>query len=415
METMKQRAFKIVALGQDDPYITIGAGVTNSNEYWSFGRDNLFPQAIAILNRRSTVHRGILNSKSRYISGKAITCDEKDKGLIDWIKNCNAFGDNLRNVVQKFEFDYLSDGNGYLEIVTNAKRSFLNIYHQDHTRCRLSKDKKYVLLHHDWRNVKGSANKKRQIPIYPVFEDTLKDGYLRSIIHLKDYEPEFENYGLPGWIAGLNVSAIAYKTDKWNISRLDNSFNSSGVLVVSGEFKTDEEYEDFQTDFNENFTGEGKQGKILMLAQQPGQQPDAGTKFIPITQAAEGDWQNLHLQSTDDLIIAHSWFRALSGITDNTGFDTQRILNEYEIALNTVILDEQENILSIIRKILNDVLRVDGSTLSFVNRPPATSKPPYMKLWEARKADGMDYNETDPAQQIYLANITSKTTLTLTP
>jgi capsid portal protein len=211
----------------------------------------------------------------------------------------------LREVIKKAILDKKSSGNGFFELVTNARRSFLNIYHQDSTKCRLSKDKKSIYLHHDWRIVGGTKGDRKQIPLYPIFEDTLKDGYLRSMIHIKEYEPGFENYGVPDWIAGLNVSAIAYKTDKWNISRLDNSFNSSGVLIVNGEFQSDEDYEDFQTEFKQEFVGEGKQGKILMMAQSPGALPDAGTRFVPVTQNAEADWQNLHLQSTNDLVIAH--------------------------------------------------------------------------------------------------------------
>ncbi|MFQ8806231.1 MAG: hypothetical protein ACLR8Y_15555 [Alistipes indistinctus] len=47
------------------------------------------------------------------------------------------------------------------------------------------------------------------LPLYPQFDEA-PDGTLRSIIHYKDYEPMFENYGVPPYIAGLNVSAIAY-------------------------------------------------------------------------------------------------------------------------------------------------------------------------------------------------------------
>ena len=42
----------------------------------------------------------------------------------------------------------------------------------------------------------------------------------------------FEHYGVPPYIAGFGVSAIAYKTDRWNISRLDNSFQLSGVMML---------------------------------------------------------------------------------------------------------------------------------------------------------------------------------------
>lgn len=406
----KRKLVKIVN-SVDDPYITIGQNST-SNEFWRFGLDNLFPSAVAALNRRATVHRGILQSKTRYIAGKGITCDQKERGLVDWITRCNAHGETLQAVLKKAITDAQALGNAYLEIVTDARRSFMNLYHQDATKCRLSKDKKSIFLHHDWSKATGKVGRK-QVAIFPEFDDQQNTGYLHSIIHIKHYEPEFENYGIMGWVAGLSVSAIAYKTDKWNISRLDNSFNSSGVLVVSGEFETPQDYEDFKDEFETEFIGEGKQGKILLMTQQPGATADAGTRYIPLSTNAEGDWRELHIQSTDDLVIAHGWFRSLSGIADNTGFDTKRILNEYEVALNTVIIDEQETMLSNVRKALSAVLRVDGSTLAFINRPPATEKPAYMKVWEARKADGLDYDDKDPAQNIYLANITQAKQITI--
>jgi hypothetical protein len=79
-------------------------------------------------------------------------------------------------------------------------------------------------------------------------------------------------------------------------------------------------------------------------------------------------------------VVAHSWFRSLSGLDYSTGFNSERILHEYEIALNTVILTEQEEILEPLRDLLAAVLKVDASSLEFVNRPPTRSKPIYMKV-----------------------------------
>ena len=41
-----------------------------------------------------------------------------------------------------------------------------------------------------------------------------------------------------------------------------------------------------------------------------------------------------------------------------------------------------------------------------INRPPTRSKPIYMKVWEARKADGLDYDPDDERQQAFLSEIT---------
>ena len=103
--------------------------------------------------------------------------------------------------------------------------------------------------------------------------------------------------------------------------------------------------------------------------------------------------------------MAHSWFRSLSGLDYASGFSTDRILHEYEVALNTVILAEQEQLLEPIRHIISELFGVDASSLAIINTPPVYTKPNYMRVWEARKADGLDYDENDPAQQLFLAEL----------
>ena len=55
---------------------------------------------------------------------------------------------------------------------------------------------------------------------------------------------------------------------------------------------------------------------------------------------------------------------------------------------------------------LRRTLGVDAASLQIVNRPPTRSKPLYMKVWEARKADGLDYDPEDERQQAFLSEIT---------
>ena len=76
------------------------------------------------------------------------------------------------------------------------------------------------------------------------------------------------------------------------------------------------------------------------------------------------------------------------------------------MALNTVILSEQADLLEPIRALLAGILGVDCSSLEIVNRPPTRSKPIYMKVWEARKADGLEYDPEDERQQQLLSEIT---------
>ena len=212
----------------------------------------------------------------------------------------------------------------------------------------------------------------------------------------------FSHYGVAPYIAGLNAAAILYKTDKWNISRINNSFQLSGIMMLDSAADNDADAERLARMAEERFSG--NPGQVLFVLRDKSEGDNS--QFIPINTSSDGDWKSLHEQSESDLIIAHSWFRSLSGLDYASSFSSERILHEYEVALNTVILSEQEQLLEPIRAIIGSVMGVDASSLAIINRPPTRSKPLYMRIWEARKADGLAYDENDPEQQLFLAQIT---------
>ena len=200
----------------------------------------------------------------------------------------------------------------------------------------------------------------------------------------------------------MGVSAIAYKTDCWNISRLDNSFQLSGVMMLDATAQSDAEAERIVRMAEQKFAG--NPGQVMFVIREGAENDNS--RFIPVESSNEGDWSQLHDQATSDIVIAHSWFRSLSGLDYAAGFSAERILHEYEVALNTVILAEQAELLAPVKRIIQQLMGEDASSLEIVNRPPTRSKPIYMKVWEARKADGLEYDESDPEQQQYLSQIT---------
>ncbi|MFI3331309.1 MAG: phage portal protein [Rikenellaceae bacterium] len=379
------------------PFLEMGSAVQDSR-FWRWGVDNLFPDALALISRKSTTHRRIINDKADYISGKGFTFDESLPGLGDFVSAVNGCGESLRSVLNKLAFDKSLFGNAFVEIVTDQERSFLSLFHQDASKCRVARDSKHVILHHNWHNFTPSDAKT--LSIYPNFEQD-DEGFLRSIIHYKDYEPGFEHYGIPPYVAGLDVSAISYKTDEWNISRLDNSFQLSGVMILDSNLEDQAQAQELVRTAQKRFAG--KPGQVMFMVQQ-GEEYEK-SRFIPISSSNEGDWKDLHDQATTDIVVAHSWFRSLSGIDYSSGFSSERILHEYEIALNTVILPEQEEILEPLREVISLVLGLDAQSLSVINKPPTRSMPDYMRVWEARKADGLDYDPEDESQCMFLSQI----------
>ena len=399
MENRKIKSVMCSASHDADTLYSLSSKSVESRDFWRWGADNRLPEVLSLLSRRSTTHRRIINDKADYISGKGFTYDDTQPLLGDIVKRVNGSGESLRQVLNKLAFDKSLFGNAFLEVVTDEKYSFISLYHQDATRCRVAKDSAHVLLHHDWSQFKISE--AVVLPLYPNFEK-MSDGTLRSIIHYKDYEPQFEHYGVPQYIAGMNVSAIAYKTDRWNIARLDNSFQLSGVMMLDGAVDSEEEATKLANMAEQRFAG--RPGQVMFVIKGDGE--DNTSRFIPIESQNEGDWKALHEQATSDIVVAHSWFRSLSGLDYSSGFSSERILHEYEVALNTVILGEQAELMEPIISALTSLLGVDCSSLEIVNRPPTRSKPIYMKVWEARKADGLEYDENDERQQLFLSEIT---------
>ncbi len=329
--------------------------------------------------------------------------DKSQTRIAELINSVNGSSETLRQLLYKLSFDKSLFGNAFLEIVTDRQHSFLSLYHQDASLCRIAKDEAHVLLHPNWEAF--SEKEAVTLPLYPLFEEQ-NDGTLRSVIHYKDYEPTFTHYGVPPYIAGLNVSAIAYKTDVWNISRLDNSFQMSGVMLLDDAVDNESEAEKVIRTAQEKFGG--KPGQVLFVVKD-GSDND-NSRFIPITSSSDGDWTALHDQATSDIIIAHSWFRALSGLDYSAGYSSERILHEYEVALNTIILPEQDELMEPIRTVIEQILGESATSVVIINRPPARTKPTYMMVWEARRDDGLDYDSNDPAQQLYLAQIAAAPT-----
>ncbi|MEG1622342.1 MAG: phage portal protein [Alistipes sp.] len=395
----KIRKQATVVSNREDPYITLGAGCAENDKFWRWGDDNLFPCALALMSRRSTTHRRIINDKADYISGKGFSFDPEERLLGQFLQQVNGHHESLRQVLNKLAFDKALFGNAFLEIVTDEKHSFLSLYHQDASRGRAAKDGMHILFHHDWSAF--NIAEAHALPLYPLFEQQA-DGTLRAVLHYKDYEPMFEHYGVPPYIAGFNVSAIAYKTDRWNISRLDNSFQLSGVMMLDSAVDSEEEADAVVRTAEQKFAG--KPGQVMFVIKE-GSEND-NSRFIPIASQNEGDWKTLHEQATSDIVIAHSWFRSLSGLDYTSGFNAERILHEYEVALNTVILGEQAELMEPIKGILSTLLGLNVTSLQIINCPPTHAKPIYMKVWEARKADGLDYDPEDEQQQYLLAQIT---------
>lgn len=381
-----------------------------NKEYKRFGSDNLYVQALASLYRQSITLRGIINSKVIYTSAGGFILEEESGPATDFINSPNESMDSLTDLFEKYLVDRYMSGNAYLEIIKNSDNSVVNIGHIQTVKVRLHKSLDSVLVHPDWARYESTKEDAVRIALWPNFTEV--DGLQRSVIHIKDYEPDFDFYGIPTYIAALDAAGIGYKTNKWNISRLDNSFQTSGVLLISGDMD-DDDAQDLSDTIVEEMTGEDNQGKLTVIVKKLGAE-GAGTEFTPINENHEGDWTQLHSQSNDDLIIANNWKKSLAGITENSGFDVDRILNDYQVARSTFLIKEQKKFIDIVSRVMLELQNLDLAGLAIVNKPPISlltklNADKFTFKWEARAEAGLDFDAEDPVQQGYVDS-TSTTT-----
>lgn len=187
-----------------------------------FGNDNALPRQLIKLAREVPVHRAILNSKTNYILGQGV--QSSDPQTASFLKLPNNRKELFSVTLKKLCFDYLTFGNCYYELVTNKKRSFVFVYHQDASRVRLHTDGHTALIHPNWDLFTGNDVETqciasslretqciaslRSTALFPEFSPGA-DGLQHSIVHIKDYEPEFTYYGIPSYFAGIRNVIIS--------------------------------------------------------------------------------------------------------------------------------------------------------------------------------------------------------------
>jgi len=324
-----------------------------------FGADNLFPQYLAELKRQSSTHRSVLAQKTTFTTGGGFLTDNED--LKDFIEDVNADGESLKDCFKKLADDFFTYGNAYLEGVVYD--GGVNFYHKDASTARISKNKKYIYFNSDWANYSKNKEKTQRVPIYPNISQS------RFIIHYKDYESTFNFYGLPDYVAALEHIAIDYEIGKFNHTSFKNGFSPSAIVTVNGDFG-EAEAEKFVETAKDTLTGSGNNSKILFLVKNG--DDSRGTDVQIINNKDDGDFLDLQKLTDQNIITAHRWQPALSGIVssgkmNNTGSE---IRIAYDLAMSTVIRDTTTFLLDPIKKLITKEVGLDANDLTVAFEPP---------------------------------------------
>lgn len=325
-----------------------------SKEYYRFGDDNLFPQYLAELKRKSSTHRAILSQKATYTAGSKITTINAK--LQDYIKEVNPKGQSLRNLFRLVVDDFYTFGNSYIEFV--EYEGGCNMYHVDATMVRVGKNMDSVFINPDWNHYDVKDKEVRKIPMFPNF----KNG--RSVLMFKDYESGFQRYGIPDYIAAAESGSIEidYLIQKYNRSKFENGFMPSAIVEIEGSM-SDDEAEELISLAQDKLTGEGNNGKILFLVKDGAGGGGANVQILKDDK--DGSFMEYQELTRNNIVTAHRWQPALSGIVssgkmNNTGSE---IRISYDLVMRTVIQDTIEQVFKPMRDAIGKCLSLDASSL----------------------------------------------------
>lgn len=326
-----------------------------SKEIYKFGDDNLFPQYLAELKRKSSTHRAILSQKATYTAGSKITT--VNAKLEPYIQEVNPKHQSLRNLFRLVVDDFYTFGNSYIEFV--EYEGGCNMYHIDSTMVRVGKNLESVYINPDWSYYGVEDKKVRKVPMYPNF----KNG--RSVLMFKDYESGFQRYGIPDYIAAAESGSIEidYLIQKYNRSKFENGFMPSAIIEIDGSM-SDDEAEELISLAQDKLTGEGNNGKILFLVKD-GAGAGSGSNVQILKDDKDGSFMEYQELTRNNIVTAHRWQPALSGIVssgkmNNTGSE---IRISYDLVMRTVIQDTIEQVFKPMRDAMGKVLGLDASSL----------------------------------------------------
>ena len=351
--------FDIVSLSNPVVYLEKDESSVNT-EYYPFGDDNLFPQYLTELKRKSSTHRAILAQKATYSAGSKITSDSDI--LNELIRRVNP-NQSLKSLNRLLDDDYYTFGNAYMEAV--PYEGGYNFYHLDSSMCRVSKDLQQVLFHPNWEKVGSNLKGIKRVPRYP---NKANDG--RTVIHFKDYEAGFQRYGIPDYIAAASNGAIEvdYLIQRYNRSKFENGFMPSAIIEIDGSM-SDKEAEDLIDLAQSKLTGDGNNGKILFLLKEGGGQ---GANVTILEDNKDGSFMEYQELTRNNLVTAHRWQPALSGIVssgkmNNTGSE---IRIAYDLVMRTVVQDTTDQVFNVIKDVIGELLEIDSSSMAIQFESP---------------------------------------------
>lgn len=311
---------------------SIGYAV-NGARYIPFldGRDNFFN---TILRARlgSTAQNACINTKTNYTLGDGLVVKDDaakdDQQWNEFVVRANNRRQSLNGVYRSAVESFFGFGNTCIEIVrgTAAGKKFLKVYVRNMLDCRLTwpnanDEVESVVISKLFRK-RGilvlSAENCVTIPLYNAgpgikkqywYKDT-KNDVERTCLWIKNEISGYDHYGLPSFVASLINQLIEYQGSRFNLDNLENNMVLSGMVVLAGNIDNDEAQR-IADDVIGEHTGEGKNGRIAVVASEQGINE---AEYKSFDTHKDGSYIEMDDKSVEKIMLANEWDSTLAGL-----------------------------------------------------------------------------------------------------
>jgi len=308
--------------------------VINRNEVFvRWGMDNMFVEELYKLLDASPIHRSAVQARVDNCVGQGYVNDYKI--------NPKQY---INDISKQMYFEFLVTGNLFLEVVWKQDRSqgiagFYIIpskYMRVHKPEELGGDVTKFLYCRDWVNW-------RKAGIVEFHEFNPVDYENRQIVHIKNYQPGYEFYGAPSYLAVLNDVKLNHEITVYNLANLLNGANPS-LWVHFNVPAPDSEYDQDQIlrNIEDRYVGSEKSGRVIVSYGDSSEKPD-------ITQITSNLQQGFYSEVFE--LVQHQILAghnipdgSIIGLPQRTGFSSSadQLETAFQIFMNRTIIPTQK-------------------------------------------------------------------------
>lgn len=265
--------------------------------------------------------------------------DPKDKVVVeinDFLKDINLDSESVVDVGKKVLDNFLSFGNGFVEMVrgSDEEGSFFYVNHWDVTKCMIKvervKGNKIIrpraVGYNDYWSTDVSGSKATEVYVYPKWKK-MDDGTERSIIHLKDYAAGYKYWGAPYWLPVKRFVELEYRTVLHNVFKMVNGYFPSSLIQFFGA-KTPDEGKEIIRKAKQAFTGPGNNAKIFFQVLSD-ERYKAHVQLLE--DKSEGSFLELIKLSVQMIVTGLGWSTSVIGVeTSGKLGNNQQVKLEFE-------------------------------------------------------------------------------------